>query len=117
LREPDLKEWENVVSKVKAKKTKEVTIAIVGKYFSTGNYHLRDSYAALLDAIDHASWDTKAKVKTLWIDAEDVEKKGEGIIGNPDGIIVPIGWGHRGSEGMITAASYARRKKIPYLGL
>jgi len=117
LRDPDLKEWKSVVEKVKAKKTKEVTIAIVGKYFSTGDYHLRDSYAALLDAIDHASWDVRVKVKTVWIDAEKVEKNGEDIIGKPDGIIVPIGWGHRGSEGMITAASYARRKKIPYLGL
>lgn len=114
---PNVKEWENVVKKVKAKKTKEITIAIIGKYFSTGNYHLRDSYAALLDAIDHASWDVKVNVKTVWIDAEKVEKNGEEIIGNPDGIIVPIGWGSRGAEGMITAASYARRKKIPYLGL
>ncbi|HZQ29646.1 MAG TPA: gamma-glutamyl-gamma-aminobutyrate hydrolase family protein, partial [Patescibacteria group bacterium] len=50
-------------------------------------------------------------------DAEKVEKEGTGIIGNPDGIIVPIGWGVRGSEGMIKAASFAREKKIPYLGL
>lgn len=114
---PDLKEWESVVKKVKEKKTKDVTIAIVGKYFSTGNYHLRDSYAALLDALDHASWSAKVNIKTVWINAEKVEKNGEEIIGNPDGIIVPIGWGNRGAEGMITAASYARRKKIPYLGL
>lgn len=116
-RKPNLKEWKSVVEKVKEKRKKEITIAIIGKYFSTGNYHLRDSYAALLDAIDHASWNTKVNVKTVWIDAEKVEKNGENIIGNPDGIIVPIGWGNRGSEGMITAASYARRKKIPYLGL
>lgn len=116
-RKPNLKEWKSVVDRVKEKKKKEITIAIVGKYFSTGNYHLRDSYAALLDAIDHASWSTKVNVKTVWIDAEKVEKNGESIIGNPDGIIVPIGWGNRGAEGMITAASYARRKKIPYLGL
>lgn len=114
---PDLKEWKNVVARVKAKKSKEITIAIIGKYFTTGDYHIRDSYAALLDAIDHASWGERVKVKTVWIDAEKVEKEGEQIIGKPDGIIVPIGWGHRGSEGMITAASYARRKKIPYLGL
>ena len=116
-RTPNLKEWEGVVKKVKEKKTKDVTIAIVGKYFSTGDYHLRDSYAALLDAIDHASWNVGVNVKTIWINAEEVEKNGEDIIGNPDGIIVPIGWGNRGAEGMITAASYARRKKIPYLGL
>jgi len=117
IKDPNLSEWRSVVDKVKAKKRKDVTIAIVGKYFSTGDYHIRDSYAALLDAIDHASWSVGVKVKTVWIDSEKVEKNGESIIGNPDGIIVPIGWGNRGSEGMITAASYARRKKIPYLGL
>ena len=58
-----------------------------------------------------------ANSKTHWIDAEKIEKEDVGLIGNPDGIIVPIGWGERGAEGMITAASYARDKKIPYLGL
>jgi CTP synthase len=57
------------------------------------------------------------EVETIWINAEKVEKEGEKIIGHPDGIIVPIGWGQRGAEGMITAASYARKQKIPYLGL
>lgn len=117
VKKPNLTEWKKVVEKVKAKKEKEIEIAIIGKYFSTGDYHLRDSYAALLDAIDHASWEAKVKVKTVWIDSEKVEKNGEEIIGSPDGIIVPIGWGNRGAEGMIAAASYARRKKIPYLGL
>lgn len=116
-RKPNLKDWESLLKKIKEKKVKTIKIAIVGKYFATGSYHLRDSYAALLDAIDHASWGVGVKVETIWIDSQDVEKKGEKIIGKPDGIIVPIGWGERGAEGMITAASYARRKKIPYLGL
>ncbi len=107
-----------MVKKVKAKKKKTVEIAIVGKYFGTGDYQIRDSYAALFDAIDHASWFLGVDVKTRWIDAQLVEKQGaEKVIGKPDGIIVPIGWGERGAEGMITAASYARRNKIPYLGL
>lgn len=114
---PDVSAWKKLVSKILAPKKKEVTVAIIGKYFSTGDYHLRDSYAALFDAIDHASWENEITVKTVWIDAQDIEKKGEDVIGNPDGIIVPIGWGERGAEGMIKAASYARRKKIPYLGL
>jgi len=110
---------------------KEIEIAIVGKYFGTGNYQLRDSYAALFDAINHAAWRLNATVKTKWIDAEKVEshfakatrdKKDEEnvlreIIGTPNGLIVPIGWGERGAEGMIKAASYARKNKIPYLGL
>ncbi len=113
----NLKEWENMIDKMKHVK-KEVEIAIVGKYFGTGEYQLRDSYAALFDAIDHASWESGVKVKTHWVDAEKIEKEGaEKIIGKVNGIIVPIGWGERGAEGMIQAASYARNKKIPYLGL
>lgn len=117
VKKPDLKNWEKFVAKIKVKKTKQIEIAIIGKYFGTGDYQLRDSYAALFDAIDHAAWENGVLVKTKWIDAEKVEKEGEKIIGNPDGIIVPIGWGERGAEGMIQAASYARKEKIPYLGL
>lgn len=117
VRKPDLKDWEKLVERINAKLSKEVRIAIVGKYFGTGDYQLRDSYAALLDAIDHASFNVGVSVKTKWIDAEKVEREGAEIIGNPDGLIVPIGWGERGAEGMIAAASYARDRKIPYLGL
>lgn len=117
VKSPKLSEWEKIIARIKKEKDSHIEIAIVGKYFSTGNYKLRDSYAALFDAIDHASWAAGVKVSLTWIDAEEVEKKGEKIIGNPNGIIVPIGWGERGAEGMITAASYARKKKIPYLGL
>lgn len=113
----ELTRWQDFVEKILSKKQKKLTIAIVGKYFGSGSYHLRDSYAALFDAIEHAGIKLEVETKTLWIDAEEVEKKGEEIIGKPDGIIVPIGWGERGAEGMIKAASYARKKKIPYLGL
>lgn len=114
----DLKAWEKLVERIKEKKTKTVEIVIVGKYFGTGDYQLRDSYAALFDAIDHASWNVGVAVKTRWVDAERVKKENANtVIGTPDGLIVPIGWGERGAEGMITAASYAREKKIPYLGL
>ena len=117
FKKPKLKDWENFVESIKTH-SKTVEIAIVGKYFGTGEYQLRDSYAALIDAIDHAAWASGVNVKTTWIDAEKVESDGiENVIGNPDGIIVPIGWGERGAEGMIKAASYAREKKIPYLGL
>lgn len=118
VKTPDLKDWKKMVEKVLAKKEKTITIAIVGKYFGTGEYQIKDSYAALFDAISHAAFEKGVNVETNWINAEEVEKKGiESVIGNPDGIIVPIGWGERGVEGKITAASYARKKKIPYLGL
>ena len=123
IREPDLAPWRKLVDRIKSVKNpvnpkKTVEIAIIGKYFGTGDYQLRDSYAALIDAIDHASWQQDVVVKTRWVNSEKVEKNGaEQEIGTPDGIIVPIGWGERGAEGMIQAASYARMKKIPYLGL
>jgi CTP synthase len=116
----NLSEWSNFIEKVKNKKEKTVKIAIVGKYFSTGEYQLKDSYAALFDAIDHASWAHDLQPEVEWVDAEKIEKIGvEEVLGklNIDGIIVPIGWGERGAEGMIAAATYAREKKIPYLGL
>ncbi len=113
----DLKKWEELIKLIKKPKKSKIKIAIVGKYFGTGDYQLRDSYAALFDAIDHASWHLETHVDTVWIDAERVEKMGSEIIGNPNGIIVPIGWGARGAEGMIMAASYALKKRIPYLGL
>ena len=117
FKKPHLASWTKLVEKIKSKKQNKINIAIIGKYFGTGEYQLKDSYAALFDAIDHASWYNNYEVKTHWIDAEDVEKKGVSIIGSPDGIIVPIGWGERGSEGMTKTAGYARDKKIPYLGL
>ena len=117
VRKADLKPWQKFIDSTKNTKN-TVEIAIIGKYFGTGEYQLRDSYAALFDAIDHAAWADGVNVKTKWVDAEKVEKEGaEKIIGRPAGIIVPIGWGERGSEGMIAAASYARVNKIPYLGL
>lgn len=118
VKRPALSKWEKFVEKVKVEKKTTLEIAIVGKYFGTGEYQLRDSYAALFDAIDHARWHEGVNVVTRWVNAEKVEKEGaEKIIGKPDGIIVPIGWGERGAEGMIQAASYARAQKIPYLGL
>lgn len=118
IKEANITEWKKLVKRIEAPKEKTVEIAIIGKYFGTGEYQLRDAYAALFDAIDHASWAENVEVKTRWVSAEKVEKNGaEKEIGHPDGIIVPIGWGERGAEGMIQAATYAREQKIPYLGL
>lgn len=113
----DLSKWTTMVDTIKAKKTKKVTIAIVGKYFATGEYELRDSYAALLDAIDHASWAKGVATTTKWIQAEKLEQGDMSVLSGVDGIIVPIGWGPRGVEGKIAAITYAREHKIPYFGL
>lgn len=117
VKKPDLTSWKNLIRNIYEKKEKTVEIAIIGKYFGTGDYELRDSYAALLDALDHASWKVKVNLNIKWINSEKVEKNGVDIIGKPDGIIVPIGWGSRGVEGKIASAGFARIKKIPYLGL
>jgi len=112
-----LEKWKEMVEKTKKKNEKKITIAIVGKYFATGEYQLRDSYAALLDAIDHASWSCGVITKTKWVQSEKLEKGSMEDLDDVDGIIVPIGWGPRGVEGKIKAIEYARVHKIPYLGL
>ncbi len=117
-KKPDLSKLDKLLAQINTPKKKKIQIAIVGKYFGTGDYQLRDSYAALFDAIDHAGWQLGVDIETKWIDAEKLEKGNlTSILGRPSGIIVPIGWGVRGAEGMIKAAGYARKEKIPYLGL
>jgi len=112
-----LSAWGHMTDTIKAKKAKHITIAIVGKYFATGEYQLRDSYAALMDAIDHASWAQGVSASVKWIQAEKLEKGDLKDLNDAEGIIVPIGWGPRGVEGKILAINYARVNKIPYLGL
>lgn len=113
----DMNAWDGMIKKSKKKDGKKITIAIVGKYFATGEYQLRDSYAALLDAIDHASWEKGVQTETRWVHSEKLEKGTLDDLKDVDGIIVPIGWGNRGVEGKIKAIEYARTHKIPYLGL
>ncbi|MBI4065457.1 CTP synthase [Candidatus Gottesmanbacteria bacterium] len=119
FKEANLNTWKNLLTHVHASKQKSVEIAIVGKYFATGDYELRDSYAALMDALDHAGWHEGVLVKTRWINAERIEKGEETakLLSGVNGVIVPIGWGPRGVEGMIQAIQFAREQKIPYLGL
>lgn len=115
----DLTQWSAMLDRVKASKKKTIEVAIVGKYFGTGDYELRDSYAALMDAIDHAGWSEGVTVKTRWVNSEKIEKgaTAESLLSGVSGVIVPIGWGPRGVEGMLEAIRYAREQKIPYLGL
>lgn len=118
-RKAQLSEWKNLLSHVEESKKKTLKIAIVGKYFATGDYELRDSYAALMDALDHAGWQSGVTIKAVFINAERIEK-GEAVeklVDCASGIIVPIGWGPRGVEGKISAIKHAREHKVPYLGL
>ncbi len=118
-RAPDLTHWNAFLDTVKTSKKKTVEVAIVGKYFGTGDYELRDSYAALMDALDHAGWHEGVQVKTRWVNSQKIEKGEpiEKLLDGVSGVIVPIGWGARGVEGMLVAIRYAREHKIPYLGL
>lgn len=118
-KKPALSDWKKFLDMVSASRKKTVEIAIVGKYFATGDYELRDSYAALMDALDHAAWSHGVTVKTRWINSARIEKGEEvgKLLSGVAGVIVPIGWGPRGVEGMIEAIKYAREQKIPYLGL
>ncbi len=119
-RQQDLKKWREMAKRATAKWKRNVKIAMVGKYFTTGDYSLVDSYISVVEAIKHASWKIGVNPIFSWIDSEDIEKKGnpeENILKNFDGIIVPQGWGSRGTEGKIKTIKIARENKIPYLGL
>ncbi len=115
-----LTDWQSMVKNVYAKKEKPVKIGIIAKYIATGNYELKDSYASLLEALNHSAWHQKIDLEVVFINAENLEKQNKtknNELKNLDGIIVPIGWGGRGVEGKIEAIRYARENKIPYLGL
>ena len=111
----DLKKWYKFVEYKKESK-KVVKIAMVGKYFATGDYKLTDSYISVIEAIKQAAWTLKLVPELSWIDSSDVET-GKVNLKEYDGVVVPQGWGSRGVEGKITAVKYARENKIPYLGL
>lgn len=108
----DLTPWRAMVKDIHSRKG-EVKIAIVGKYVT-----LHDSYLSIVESLNHASYANHVNVKIEWIDSEEITEKNvsqklEGI----DGILVPGGFGIRGTEGMIEACGYARENKIPYFGI
>ncbi len=112
----DLVEWKGWVSKVKkAKRT--VKIGIVGKYFSTGDFTLADSYISVIESIKHAAFSQGIKPEVFWIDSSKIEKQGVKVLEGVDGIIVPGGFGGRDIEGKIMTIAYARENNVPYLGL
>lgn len=115
--EIDLSSWEHYVNTLKSKMKNKVKIAIVGKYFSTGNSQLIDSYYALVKSIEHASVFNDTQVELLFVNSELEAGNMDVALKDADGIIVPIGWGSRGVDGKIEAIKFARENKIPYLGL
>lgn len=122
-RKRNLGDWKKFVSNIKNAR-KEVKIALVGKYFGSGNYILEDSYISVIEALKHAAAVAKVKPVLEWINAEEFDpqiskdyqanlKKLSGY----NGILVPGGFGSRGVEGKIRAIKFARENKTPFFGL
>ena len=114
----DLTKWKRFVSKTKNGKEK-VKIAVVGKYFDSGDFVLSDVYISILEALKFSSYISGVGIDIACINSKDFESKKVplSILKDYDGIIVPGGFGESGIEGIISAINYARTEKIPYFGL
>ncbi len=117
-RRTDLSEWEAFVKKSK-NGNKEVKIAVVGKYFMSGDYVLSDVYISVIESIKHAAYAQDLRATLSYLDSEEYEKDPAKLeeLKQYDGILVPGGFGSRGVEGIVAAIQYARENKIPYFGL
>jgi CTP synthase len=110
---PDLDEWREVVAAMRRPPSNtQLTIGLVGKYVE-----LHDAYLSVREALHHAGLRHGVSTAVRWIDAEDVERHGVGVLDGLDGIVVPGGFGYRGIEGKVAAARFARENRVPYLGL
>jgi CTP synthase len=107
----NLSSWDRLVHALE-NPLRAVNVALVGKYVD-----LTESYKSLTEALIHAGIHTNAKVKVHYVDSENVEKSGTGVLGSMDAILVPGGFGKRGVEGKIKTIRYARENGIPYLGI
>ncbi|MBU6492230.1 MAG: CTP synthase, partial [Burkholderiales bacterium] len=107
----DLSMWAKLVEAIEHPKH-EVTIGMVGKYVD-----LTESYKSLIEALKHASIHTSTRVNIEYLDSEQIEKEGTDCLKQLDAILVPGGFGRRGTEGKIKAIRYARENRVPYLGI
>jgi CTP synthase len=109
---PDLAPWQEVVDRVKNPEG-EVRIAVVGKYMQ-----VKDSYKSLSEALTHGGLANNVRVHLDWIDSEVFERDDAvSFLENVNGILVPGGFGERGTEGKISAVKFAREKKVPFFGI
>jgi len=118
---PGMDKWQSLVKEIKSKKSEKdiIKIGIVGKYFKTGDFVLKDSYISVIEAIKHACWTLKKQPEIEWINSENFEKNKEALkqLDRFDGVVVPGGFGNRGVEGKIAAIKYIRENNIPFFGL
>jgi CTP synthase len=114
----DLVEWRGFVERMK-KATTPVKIAIVGKYFNTGDFVLSDAYISIIEALKLSGAAVGVKPELAWLDASDFVAGGKTLtkLKNYDGILVPGGFGETGIEGKINVIRYAREHNIPYFGI
>jgi CTP synthase len=113
-REPKMQEWRALVEQIKSPRP-ELTIGLVGKYVE-----LHDAYISVAESLRHAGWFHNVDVRIKWINSEALESMGDKyheLLEDVAGIVVPGGFGHRGIEGKIKAANFARTQRKPYLGL
>jgi len=109
--EPDLSVWENICREIREPE-QEISIAMVGKYVE-----LADAYKSVNEALIHGGMSNGVRVKIKYFDAESLEKSGTDCLQGMDGILVPGGFGERGTEGKIAAIRYARENGVPFLGI
>lgn len=114
----NLSKWKSFVAKTKNGK-EVVKIAVVGKYFDSGDFVLSDVYISVLEALKFSAYQCGARVEISCVNSKDFESKKVSLstLKKYDGILVPGGFGESGIEGIISAIGYARREKIPYFGL
>ena len=112
------KEWKFFANSVHNLK-KEVRIAVVGKYFETGDFVLSDAYLSVIEALKYSSYKEKVKPKLEWLNSVDFEKNPAKLkeLKKYDGVLIPGGFGSRGVEGKLKVIEYVRKNKIPYFGL
>lgn len=109
---PDLTEWQKMSDSIRAC-SKTVKIALVGKYVQ-----LHDAYLSVVESLKHGGYVHGAEIDIKWVDSETItDDNAAEIFKDCDGIIVPGGFGHRGIEGKISAAKYARENNVPYFGI
>jgi CTP synthase len=112
-KQPDLTQWQNVVETLLHPNHGEVRIAIVGKYVD-----LTESYKSLAEALTHGGIANDCRVYLKYVDAEKLEESGvDGWLDDVDCVLVPGGFGERGTEGKILAIEYARTRKVPFFGI
>lgn len=118
VRTPDLSKWRSFVQKTKNTKD-EVHIAVVGKYFDTGDFVLSDSYLSVIESIKFSAYHLNKKAKISWLNSKEFERDPKKVkdLAQYDGVLVPGGFGSSGVEGKIKVIEYCRKNKIPYLGI